>query len=178
MPRTRTTCRPVAAGCRTSSQCCSGLCETRRTTPRNQRNRCVCPEGVVACGGACCAEGEVCDAGACRPDLPCDGLTCEIVSIDRVGANCMVSATCDIVQGCDLGSVIYDLDPQPCVTDADCTDYYDGQIPGFELVRFCAIGRQGWTGENDQDNDPINAPFSYYPVPRCVVSAVGFQNCD
>ena len=67
----RGTFRPLTASCLRNAQCWSGVCDTRRTAPRNQRNRCVCPGGQSICGGACTDTGSsMTSCGGC--DTACD----------------------------------------------------------------------------------------------------------
>jgi len=75
------TCRLLGNKCIRSSQCCSGFCDQRRTTPRSQRNRCSCEvvgteENCLACGDTC-ASGETC----------CGGIGCvELGTVDNCTA--------------------------------------------------------------------------------------------
>lgn len=67
----RATCRPLTASCLRNAQCCSGACDTRRTAPRKQRNRCICPGGQTNCGGSCVdTTSSMTRCGAC--DTACD----------------------------------------------------------------------------------------------------------
>ena len=75
------TCRLLGHKCVKGSQCCSGFCDQRRTTPRSRRNRCSCEvvgteENCLACGDTCAA-GESC----------CGGIGCvELGSLDNCQA--------------------------------------------------------------------------------------------
>jgi hypothetical protein len=82
----RATCRSASTGCTRNAQCCSGLCATSRSLPRNRRNRCVCPSDLATCGGGCVdlatdeshcgACGEACDTGAMCISGVCDSSIC------------------------------------------------------------------------------------------------------
>jgi hypothetical protein len=63
--RRRDVCRPTGVGCTRGDQCCSSVCDTRRTAPRAVRNRCACPVGQSTCATACCGDGETCSDGTC-----------------------------------------------------------------------------------------------------------------
>jgi hypothetical protein len=99
----RSKCRPARAGCSRGVQCCSGLCDTNRSLPRSQRNRCVCiPEcsgkicGPDACGSTCgaCEAGETCCGG---------GEWCANLQTDE--ENCGTCGnTCDTDETCCAGS--------------------------------------------------------------------------
>jgi hypothetical protein len=112
----RRTCRPIAASCLRHRDCCSGICNTLRSTPRNRRNRCACADGLVSCQGACtdlqgdagncggcgsiCPSGEICQSGACICVPNCDGKTC---GDDGCGGSC---GTCDPFHNCTDGACI------------------------------------------------------------------------
>jgi hypothetical protein len=166
----RRTCRPVQAGCTKNGQCCSNLCQTNRRAPRNQRNRCVCPDGIVACNGACCPEGLVCDGRQCvEPPPPCDGLTCTAAGLHpSYASHCFVTTACQVVEGCDYehfaANVLnfpYD-DPViglPCKTDSDCPTA-DG------IFSYCVVGWQYRAATNWGPGS--SDPFAYYDGPQCV----------
>ena len=84
-------CRSAGQACTRNKQCCSDACDTRRSAPSNQRNKCYCPNGRTDCGNACvdltsdenhcgacgiaCGGGETCCNGTCR-DLDADRDNC------------------------------------------------------------------------------------------------------
>jgi len=90
----RRTCRPLAAGCVSSAQCCSGLCDRRSSTPRRQRNRCACPEGTITCEGGTCVEPGTMEH--CEGCTPCD----ETVADHCMSGVCM----CNELPACDGGT--------------------------------------------------------------------------
>ena len=116
------TCRPQAAGCLTNSQCCSAFCEQRRTAPRNQRNRCNCPDGKVLCDAECvniASSMKYC--GGC--DVTCD--------VDR--ADACVSGVCSCGDGdaCPEGETCIDgscAGPCDLSTNAFCIVDTDGVV--------------------------------------------------
>jgi hypothetical protein len=137
----RRTCRPVAASCLRAADCCSGRCDTRRSTPRNRRNRCACPDGLVMCGSACfdaqtdaahcgacgqrCAESQACSSGACICVPNCDGKTC---GDDGCGGSC---GTCDSSTKCADGACIdlctdwaNNTDAEECIVTAENLELY------------------------------------------------------
>jgi hypothetical protein len=181
----RRTCRPAAAACLRNSDCCSGACETRRTAPRNRRNRCICiPDctgkicGSDGCGGMCgpdgtygCLSGETCnDAGdACEtgctdyagtnPDSWCTAST-EGVTYEAYGYWYFSDATCD--------------------TAADCPTYAMCDVAGYECYCQRAYHFGGEYGKYDTDQgacQTIRTEPSY-----CVANAgnypSGFSKCS
>ena len=154
----RRTCRPVYAGCTKNGQCCSGLCETRRTTPRNHRNRCACPERIAICNGSCCAEGEECVDGQCVVPLPCGGMTCTPTGTGGYDSHCMVTTACEVAEGCDYEAIGLPIDGSNnvCETDADC-------VLGGWLSSYCVVGSQFIAADGTVSSEG----FSYYDEPRC-----------
>jgi hypothetical protein len=153
----RRTCRPNGASCLRNSQCCGTVCETRRTAPRNQRNRCVCvPDctdrvcGDDGCGGTCgtCGAYQACEAGACGPAVDCstfdDAPTSAYFTLcaDTAEGGAVVIHSCD--EGFNEGS---------CDSTADCADVAAAN-PGRVVVcgesgKFCRVDAGGickdWT---------------------------------
>jgi hypothetical protein len=156
----RRTCRPAMAGCTRNSQCCSSICDRRTSTPRRRRNRCVCPEGTVACSGACvdlssdsancgacgnvCAEGDSCSDGEC-------GFAWCTIDPDVEGFNgapprCIIATDQTVHQGAD-GDFLIDIDgipTTPCSIDSECDDpcgeYFDpADQPRLDAI--CAIAQ-------------------------------------
>jgi hypothetical protein len=102
------TCRLAAGSCIRNSQCCSGTCDTARTTPRGKRNRCVCPPTADVCLGLCtdvdtderncgrcgvrCLAGQSCTNGECICDdsnaIVCDGACTDITTPEHCGPSC------------------------------------------------------------------------------------------
>ena len=132
--KVRRTCRPVNASCLRNADCCSARCETRRTAPRNRRNRCVCPAGEIACGMECVdpssnknhcgACGNVCPGMCVSGVCICEGVTC---SVDEAGGweQCAIdNETCAVLDSCTLKSANANLDT-PCETHADCAGFDD-----------------------------------------------------
>jgi hypothetical protein len=173
----RRTCRPVFSGCLRNSQCCNNFCDTRRTTPRNQRNRCACPEGIVTCRGVCCAEGEECIDGVCAVPPPCGGLTCSVDDADLgsvCAITCSVTTACEIVNGCEMR--IWDPNNwvvTACQTDDDCADSpVCTAHPGSPCM--CALGYE--------HGIPLSPPDIFHPyegesAPYCVVIAPEICPC-
>jgi hypothetical protein len=185
----RLTCRPVAASCLRNAQCCSGLCDTRRTTPRNRRNRCVCPDGTVRCGTTCAdlmtddnncgACGHVC-AGTCVSGIcTCQGISC---TIDEAGGweQCGIDfETCTPRDSCTYEG---NLSMRSCTSHADCADYApECGVDGVECG--CVAGFGGETAGDYNDFGGGNcAVFVPQPVPglcdlSCEPSGSGMDNC-
>ena len=146
----RRTCRPLAAGCLRNAQCCSGLCDTRRTTPRNRRNRCVCPDGLVSCGTTCAdlmsdddncgACGNAC-AGTCVSGIcTCQGISCT-VDDENGWEQCGIDLeTCTARDSCTYEG---NLSTRSCTSHADCADYApECGVDGFECGCIAGFGGQ------------------------------------
>jgi len=102
------TCRPAGRKCASGAQCCSGRCDTARTTRRSQRNRCVCQPNERVCRGLCfdfavderncggcgvqCLPNQSCIDGECICDDPnaivCGGVCTDITTPDHCGPTC------------------------------------------------------------------------------------------
>jgi hypothetical protein len=137
------TCRPLGAGCTRNSQCCGNLCNTLRTAPRNQRNRCACMpdcEGKVCgddgCGGTCgagtCGDYQVCDEGDCVPAIDCS-------TYEAYPTSLYVGLCADTTEGgaveifrCNDG-----FTGHACETTDDCADVANSN-PGSVVV--CSAG--------------------------------------
>jgi hypothetical protein len=182
----RRTCRPNSAGCLRNAQCCSGLCDTRRTTPRNRRNRCACPDGMVSCGNTCVdlmndddncgACGNAC-AGTCVSGVcTCQGITC---TVDEDGGweECGIDyETCAPRDSCT-----YDggLSTRSCTSHADCADYApECGVDGVECG--CVAGFGGATAGDYIEFDGGNcAVFEPQPIPGlCALTCEPTDNYD
>jgi len=161
----RRTCRPLNASCLRGRDCCSSACVTRRTAPRNRRNRCVCPEGLLACGTTCvdpmtdknnCGScGNVCPGTCVSGVCTCKGVTCEI---DEAGGweQCGIDTeTCEVIDSCS----VIGANPQltTCETHADCADFDDRCGVDGQVCR-CSTGMGLTVGG-----------FYEMPAPGCVV---------
>jgi len=152
----RATCRALGSSCSRGAQCCTGVCETSRTAPRAERNRCV---GARA---SCVARPETClygytlgyqiepgAAGVCqaRPDAPC-------TIDDRTGA---VSCVTD-VNGCSY---------QTCFRNHNST------------LRSCAVEEDCVGSETCVTGWDIGDGYERFPTPSCVyVSGYAWAACD
>lgn len=145
----RRTCRPVAAACLRSADCCSGACDTRRSTPRNKRNRCVCvPDctgktcGFDGCSGFCGTEGSY----GCLSGETCgeDGVTCTTgcSNYDQAAHNnwsCEASTEYETF----IISRAWDIFPEQCDGKADC--YMFGMCDKSGYACYCE--RAWYSGE-------------------------------
>jgi hypothetical protein len=148
----RATCRVIGAGCTRTSQCCTGICDTSRSTPRRRRYRCACiPRcdgkicGPDGCGGFCgtgpaegCATGETCrDEGTvCLTD--CADFT------QSDGPFCAASTDGAAYAGYDRWQLWGD---KACDHDADCDDVALCSHPDFA----CICERALWTPTDGYD---------------------------
>lgn len=141
----RTICRPSGSGCTRGSQCCTSYCETGRSAPRRQRNRCGCAAGLGQCGTACvdlasdpancgdcgvvCVGQEICLSGDCICIPDCDGKVC---GSDGCGGTC---------GACDTGMICLD-DQSACAWPCDDWDaavdppYCSASIAGVRLDAY------------------------------------------
>ena len=127
----RLTCRLARASCTRGAQCCSGYCETRRTAPRQLRNRCGCPP-LLACGDVCCSGGEACISGSCV----------SVCDVEPPAAFCVEGPAGEVVQSCggDSPGVV------SCRADSDCTYLVAWcSDPGFHCM--CVDYRANELGE-------------------------------
>ncbi len=118
-------CRLAGDKCVNPAQCCTGLCDQRRSIPRGQRNRCICPSGLISCKGYCTQLGteENCSrcGDACHATQVCEDRTCVCPDPDTTwcrGANACVPLAsdeqncgrcgrkCGPTQVCDNGTCI------------------------------------------------------------------------
>jgi hypothetical protein len=148
----RQKCRAYGAGCTKSAQCCTTVCETRRTVSRARRNRCVCPEGLAYCDrqcmlldsdehcGACgnaCPGTSVCVSGACACPDPKETLCTDVcIDTDWSFDNC---GACG--QPCD-GSFEWCLQGvcrKPC-TGSDCLTLLDRDVAVSEWGMLSSVG--------------------------------------
>jgi len=160
----RRTCRPVAAACLRNADCCSGTCDTRRTTPRNKRNRCVCVPncdgricGSDGCGGFCGPEGTYgCLSGETCSD---DGTTCTTGCTDFTTPTentTMCEASTEFETWTAYGW--WDpFDKLPCDVNADCPTVGFCSLPNFEC--FC---ERAWHDIDGYDKKDSEQGMCYY----------------
>ena len=142
VPVRRATCRAISAGCTRGSQCCSGHCDTRRQTPRNQRNRCACPEGDTLCAGACVdTETDAAHCGAC-------GVACNSLEI-CVDGDCTCAEACGEGEVCVSGACMCGDGPG-CGEGLSCGD--DGFCTGCSntTATNCIVTIDGQRVEFDE----------------------------
>lgn len=184
----RRTCRPVAASCLRGRECCSGICETRRTAPRNRRNRCVCPAGEIACGMECVdpssnknhcgACGNVCPGTCVSGVCTCQGVTC---TVDEAGGweKCGIdNETCAVLDSCTLRSVNANLDTS-CETHTDCAGFDDSCDADGNVCR-CINGSE-LAGTYIEFDQPVCAVIVPQVMPGlCELTCVpgsGYDSC-
>lgn len=132
-------CRLATDKCARASQCCSGICDQRRTIPRSRRNRCICPANLTACKGHCkdvqtdtancgrcgnvCPRGAVCRNGDCEcpgdNQAVCDGACRDLGTMSdcsACGEACAEGASCT-GNGCECPG-----DPSGVCSNV-CTDF-------------------------------------------------------
>ncbi len=133
------TCRIAGQKCVGNRQCCSGVCDTARTTPRARRNRCTCGD-LASCGSACidtqtshdhcgacnhaCGADWVCIAGdcTCEGETTCDGACCNnsCVDLDTDADNCGACGnSCGANHICSAGKCYLTCTP-PATGSGDC----------------------------------------------------------
>jgi hypothetical protein len=113
------TCRVFNRKCVRNTQCCSGVCETRRSVPRIRRNRCACPAPRLVCGGQCIdPKTDIAHCGACGD--ACDGLadTC-VAGACACGDDDACDA--DIADACLNGACVCGAGPA-CTGGKTCVD--------------------------------------------------------
>ena len=183
----RRTCRPVAASCLRNRDCCSGICETRRTAPRNRRNRCVCPAGELACGMECVdpssnknhcgACGNVCPGTCVSGVCTCQGVTC---TVDEAGGweQCGIdNETCQVIDACTLPEDV-DLDERSCQTHADCADYSDlCGVDGHECRCIAGASNLGSYVELDQSMCAVFASQDAPGICTLVCTPTTWDSC-
>ena len=147
----RGTCRPLTTGCLVNAQCCSMLCDRRSSTPRRQRNRCVCPEGTIVCGNQSCVEPGT--MAHCEGCTPCDETRADIclsgVCMCDESPACAVGDTCCGAEGChDLQTDNNNCGEcgNACPTGTTC----DGGVCACETVAPADICMVKTNGDIDQ----------------------------
>jgi len=133
--RRRVVCRSLGVGCTRADQCCSGVCDTRRTAPRSVRNRCGCADGKTACGAVCCEADQECDGGICLCDqqscfvglhgnaVPRDEASCYAIDDARLCSSdadcpCPPGSTCFCAKGESSGTILFPWAASVCVVAA------------------------------------------------------------
>jgi hypothetical protein len=167
--RPRRPCRRVSDICLRDRDCCTGVCDTRRTLPPARRNRCGCPDGLAACGRQCidldvdrrhcgvcgraCAGAGMCVDGECVCTPRCDAAVC---GDDGCGGSCGV---CGDLEACVSGL---------CVPVIDCETYTGGGSPS---VHVCL-------SSTDEHRDVLTAPATCAAAPKPVDGAACASDAD
>lgn len=177
----RRTCRPEGASCLRNAQCCIGTCETRRTAPRNRRNRCVC---IPNCDGKTCGSDGC--GGSCGEAFPllcgADGVAysaCEDFTPTLGDYGDAIFCESDIAG--DIASVRagwYPWGEDPCTTNAQCQLGPICDVAGYGCM--CEGSWTDWeTGDVDWDEDGATWCLLYRTAPTpCSAGIAGQPGCS
>jgi hypothetical protein len=177
----RRTCRALAASCLRNSDCCSGTCETRRSVPRRERNRCVCiPDcdgktcGPDGCGGSC---GDAfplqCGADGVAYSV-CEDFTPTLGAYnDAIWCEGSVEGTTDGAR-----AAWYPWGEDPCTSSAECQLLPVCERDGYGCM--CEATWTNWeTGEPGWDADGGAWCLLYRSAPNpCLAGYDGKEGCS
>ena len=110
-------CEELEAGCGAPEDGCGGVLDCGTCGAKELCTDFVCVCAFQDCGGACCAEGEVCEAGQCTPPvcLPSDA-TCDDVDDDCDGDT---DEDYVAVGGCGVGACLTNSLPSECINGVE-----------------------------------------------------------